>query len=100
MQAHEIEVMIPADHRLMVEVPQSVRSGPAKLILLVPSDRQHLTPPQAQDPAVAQASSLEDLIGVLDSREHIPGGAQMSEECGIKFAAGLLEKHRAGERCH
>ncbi len=36
MQAHEIDVTIPEDHRLTVEVPASVRSGPAKMILLVP----------------------------------------------------------------
>lgn len=37
VHAHEIEVVIPEDHRLTVEVPLSVRSGPARLILLVPS---------------------------------------------------------------
>lgn len=38
VHAHEIEVVIPEDHRLTVEVPRSVRSGPARLILLVPSE--------------------------------------------------------------
>jgi len=36
--AHEIDVVIPKDHRLTIDVPQSVRSGPARLILLVPSE--------------------------------------------------------------
>lgn len=38
MQAHEIEVFIPEDHRLVVEIPDGIRSGPAKLILLLPSE--------------------------------------------------------------
>ena len=38
VSAHEIEVFIPEDHRLTVEVPRSVRSGPARLILLVASE--------------------------------------------------------------
>ena len=46
MKTHEIEVVIPEDHRLTVEVPDTIRSGPAKLILLVPveasqSDRKN-----------------------------------------------------------
>lgn len=40
------------------------------------------------------ADFLRDHIGVLHSSEHVPGGARMSESCGQKFTAGLLEKHR------
>ena len=36
MRAHEIEVFIPEDHRLVVDVPEGVQTGPAKLILLQP----------------------------------------------------------------
>ncbi len=38
VRAHEIEVVIPEDHRLTVEIPQSVRSGPARMILLVSTE--------------------------------------------------------------
>ena len=34
MAMHQIEVMIPEDHRLVVEVPETIRSGPATLILV------------------------------------------------------------------
>src|SRR4051794_26821127 len=34
---HQIEVMIPEDRRLVVEVPETVRSGPATLILVTAS---------------------------------------------------------------
>lgn len=38
MQAHEIEVVIPEDHRLVIDLPKGIRSGPAKLILLLPNE--------------------------------------------------------------
>jgi hypothetical protein len=34
---HQIEVMIPEDRRLVVEVPETIRSGPATLILVTAS---------------------------------------------------------------
>jgi hypothetical protein len=34
MATHQIEVIIPEDRRLIVEVPGTIRSGPATLILL------------------------------------------------------------------
>jgi hypothetical protein len=38
MATHQIEVMIPEDRRLFVEVPPNIRSGPATLILVTPSE--------------------------------------------------------------
>lgn len=43
------------------------------------------------------ADFLADYIGVLHSGEIVPGGARMSEDCGKKFADGLLEKHRRNQ---
>ena len=37
------------------------------------------------------ADFLHEHIGVLDSREYVPGGARMSEDSGKKFAARLLK---------
>lgn len=34
MATHQIKVVIPEDRRLIVEVPESVRSGPATLIVV------------------------------------------------------------------
>jgi len=42
------------------------------------------------------ADRLKDVIGVLDSGELIPGGAQMSSKTGADFAEGMMEKHRQG----
>src|SRR5271168_1219613 len=38
MATHQIEVMIPEDRRLLVELPETIRSGPATLILVTPSE--------------------------------------------------------------
>lgn len=38
MATHQIQVLIPEDHRLFVEVPETIRSGPATLILVTPSE--------------------------------------------------------------
>ena len=37
------------------------------------------------------ADFLHGHIGVLDSREYIPGGTHMLEDSGKRFAAGLLK---------
>jgi hypothetical protein len=38
MARHQIEVTIPEDRRLLVEVPESIHSGPATLILVTASE--------------------------------------------------------------
>ena len=38
MATHQIHVLIPEDRRLLIEVPETVRSGPATLILVTPSE--------------------------------------------------------------
>lgn len=38
LRSHEIDVVIPEDHRITVDVPETIRSGPARLILLVPAE--------------------------------------------------------------
>jgi hypothetical protein len=42
------------------------------------------------------ADLLADHIGVISSSEHVPGGAQMSENTGKKFSAGLMKKRQEG----
>ncbi len=43
------------------------------------------------------AEFLKDFIGCIDSREVIPGGANMSEFTGRKFGEILKKKHQAGK---
>ncbi len=43
------------------------------------------------------ADFLHEHVGVLDSSEHVPGGARMSEGSSKKFADGLLKRHRRSD---
>ncbi len=38
MQTHRIHVNVPEDRRAIVEFPETIRSGPVELIVLVPSE--------------------------------------------------------------
>lgn len=40
---------------------------------------------------------LVEHIGVINSSEYVPGGAHLSQDCGRKFAEGMLEKRRQGK---
>jgi hypothetical protein len=40
MQAHRMRVVVPEDHRVVVELPDSIRSGPVELIVLVPPENE------------------------------------------------------------
>lgn len=42
------------------------------------------------------ADFLADHVGVLASNEQVPGGAQLSQDSGKKFATGMVEKRRRG----
>lgn len=47
MATHQIHVTIPEDHRLLVEVPETIRSGPATLILVTPADSEVHNEPES-----------------------------------------------------
>jgi len=40
MQTHRIRVVVPEDHRAVVEFPETIRSGPVELIVLVPPENE------------------------------------------------------------
>lgn len=44
MAAHRIQVVVPEDHRAMVEFPASIPSGPVELIVLVPPQEEAARP--------------------------------------------------------
>lgn len=39
---------------------------------------------------------FEGYAGMIDSSEFVPGGAQMSQDIGRKFAEGMLKKRQEG----
>lgn len=38
MRTHRLRVVVPEDHRAVVDFPESIRSGPVELIVLVPQE--------------------------------------------------------------
>lgn len=40
MQAHRMRIVIPEDHRTVIEFPEAIRSGPVELIVLVPPENE------------------------------------------------------------
>jgi hypothetical protein len=61
MAKHQIQVLIPEDHRLYVEVPETVRSGPATLILVTPPEDEaasDILPESARDEARARWQAM------------------------------------------
>lgn len=60
MQVHRMHVMVPEDHRAVVEFPEAIRSGPVELIVLVPSEN-HVgegRKPEGQGRLAALAANL------------------------------------------
>ena len=54
----------------------------------------------APEPASEGGSMLDffaGYVGVLHSNEFVPGGAQMSQDTGRKFAEGMLKKRQEGK---
>ena len=81
-------------------VEQAKEHGTTPEQLALESLRERFVTPSEQsaptDGAETLYDRLKDHIGVINSGEHVPGGARMSEETGKKFAAGMVEKRRRG----
>lgn len=60
MQAHRMRIVVPEDHRAVIEFPPSIRSGPVELIVLVPpeNEMEQTHRPEGQGRMAALASDL------------------------------------------
>jgi hypothetical protein len=58
MQALRIRVVVPDDRRAVVEFPETVRSGPVELIVLVPQENESGCKPEGQGRMAALAGDL------------------------------------------
>ena len=67
MPTHKLHVVIPEDHRLVVEVPGDIRSGPAELIFVVPEGQATGEPKAPERDALARWDSVMDALA-KDSR--------------------------------
>jgi len=47
MQAYRIHVVVPEDHRMTIEFPATIPSGPVELIVLVPAESERRVPAEA-----------------------------------------------------
>lgn len=60
METHRIRVVVPEDHRAVVEFPATIRSGPVELIVLVPppSEAEEAAKPEVRGRMAALAADL------------------------------------------
>ena len=79
---------------------QAQKKGTTPELLALESLRGQFVVPVGGIPPDEEAENLADFlaghIGVIRSSEQVPGGAQMSEKSGLKFAAGMAEKRQRG----
>jgi hypothetical protein len=89
-------VLTPDLERLLAEAARQHGTTPERLALEYL--RERLLPADTVDST--EAGTMEEFlapfIGVLDSSEHIPGGAQLSEQAGRRFTEGLLKRREQG----
>ena len=79
---------------------QAQRQGTSPELLAVDCLRERFAPMSQPEEPQTEGSLYDFLagfIGALHSSEHIPGGAQMSQDTGRKFAAGMAVKRQAGK---
>jgi hypothetical protein len=82
----EIEGPLAEEARLRGTTPE---------LLALDCLRREFVPPKANGPensAANLAEYLRDFIGVIQSDERVPGGAQMSTESSKKFSRILRER--------
>ena len=85
--AVKLDIVIPEDHRLEIDLPEELPSGPAEVIV-----RSFVS--DAEEAAAAPrtlADRFAGHIGLIDS-----GGQELSEAGGEQFAEHLEAKRRAG----
>lgn len=70
MEAHKLQVEIPKDRRATIEFPQSIRTGPVELIVLVPEDDAEISSKEkSQDQSTGRSlGDIVDEIRAVDPR--------------------------------
>jgi hypothetical protein len=88
----------PELERAMTE--QADRQGTTLEMLALDKLNAHFLPtlPEVDtSDGETMADFLKDFIGCIDSREVVPGGANMSEYTGRKFGELMVKKHQEGK---
>jgi hypothetical protein len=109
MQAHRMRIVVPEDHRVVVELPESIRSGPVELIVLVPPENEteeerkpeaqgrlaSLAADLAKDPRPFRELSLEERSARL---EKVMGAGRGLMSTSEEFARRKAEEIEIEER--
>ncbi len=94
----EVTITLP-DQTAMALIEAARRQGTTPELLAADALRKQFAA-EFSDSSSQEGQNLADFlagyIGIVDSRELIEGGARMSENCGDKFAAGMMEKRDQG----
>ncbi len=98
-EEYAMEITLPPEiEAALTEEARQQGKSPEQLAL--ESLRQHFVAPRQSARSAPPEGTLADLlagsIGVLQSREHVAGGAKMSETKSTAFAEGLLKKRQQG----
>ena len=88
--------LTPDLERLLAEAARQHGTTPERLALEYL--RERLIPVDTAEPAEVGTLKefLAPFIGIVDSSEHIPGGAQLSQQAGRRFTEGLLKRREQG----
>ncbi|MBB4639677.1 hypothetical protein [Longimicrobium terrae] len=90
-------VLTPEVERALADAAVQEGTTPDELADAYLRDRLLGTRHDASAPAPRTlAERLAGYVGVLNTSEYVPGGAQLSENSSEKFADLLLEKRRDG----
>ncbi len=91
-----IITLTPDIEQALAEAAQKLGVTPEQLALA--SLRERFAASKADTTSAEKPATLADFlqghIGVLHSSEHVPGGAQMSQDSSRKFAGGLAEQRQ------
>ena len=92
-----ITITLPAELEKAV-IQRASKQGTTPELVALDGLREHfLVDPEPPIAEGTMADFLGDFIGCFDSREVVPGGANLSENTGRKFKELMLEKYREGK---
>jgi hypothetical protein len=91
-----IIILTPDIEQALAEAAQKLGTTPEQLAL--DSLRERFASSTEDTDSTEEPATLADLlrghIGALHSREHVPGGARLSQDSSGKFAAGLAAQRQ------
>jgi len=88
MKAHKMKVTIPEDHHLVIEVPESFRSGPAVLTLEAVAENE------ARHAAAEKPSRWARLVQRIEEDPvHLDGYSRQLEKDSREFRDGFEFRH-------